>query len=148
MFAEVSKTWTGGPSSLTNPENMTVITLSKKELIEFGGADKEKLNVEIEYNVEDLAYAANLSVTAVFDKSVVVFQTDLKSVQGTGKIALRFPFLPKYDNQKKIGAHRLEIILKLRPRYTPWRMIDNIKDYLNLRTVATSVAMRTVILTE
>lgn len=148
IYAVVGETWVGGPTSLENPENQDPIILSKKELIEFGGADKEKLNFTVQYDVTKIKYAANLSITLVFDKSVVVGQTDLKGVQGSATMAFRMPFLPKYDNQKKVGRHNLEIILKIRPRYTIWHMIQNFKDYLELRSVADSIAARTVILKE
>jgi hypothetical protein len=148
IYAIVGDTWVGGPTSLDNPENQDPITLSKKEIIEFGGVEKEKLNFTIQYDVTDMKYAANLSITLVFDKSIIVGQTDLKSVQGSANMAFRMPFLPKYDNQKKIGKHNLEIILKIRPRYTIWHLINNLKDYLELRKVADSVATRTVILKE
>lgn len=146
IYAVVGETWVGGPTSLENPENQNPIVLSKKELIEFGGSDKEKLNFTVQYDVTELEYAANLSITLVFDKSIIVGQTDLKSVQGEANVAFRMPFLPKYDNHKRIGKHTLEIILKIRPRYTVWHMIDNLKDYLELRKVAESITTRTVIL--
>lgn len=147
-YAVVTNTWVGGPTSLENPENQDTIILSKKELIEFGGVDKGKLNFEVQYDVTDLNYAANMSITIVFDKSIVVYQTDLKGVQGSATQAYRVDFLPKYDNKKKVGNHTLEIILNLRPNYTIWHMIDNVKDYLNLRSVATSIATRMVVIKE
>jgi len=147
-YAEVKEAWTGGPDSLENPENQDPIVLSKKQLIEFGGADYEKLNFTVRYDVTDLNYKANMSIALIFDKSIMVSQTDLKGIQGEGFATYRLPFLPKYDNQKRIGKHQLDIVLKIRPYTTIWHMIDSIKSFLELRGITESVDTRSIILKE
>lgn len=142
ITAEVTKVWTG---DFNTPEDCDVIELSLKELIEFGGADKEKLNFEITYDVTELNYAANISMAFIFDKNIVVYQTDLKSVQGSATATFRIPrFLPKYSSQKKVGNHILDIVVKVRPRYSVWRILDNYKDLTELKGVAESSTSRIV----
>ena len=147
-YAKVTQVWVGGSNSLLDPQDMPVITLSKKLLQQFGGADLEKLNIGIEYDVTDLNYAANISLAIIFDKTYIVYQTDLRSVQGQAKTYLRLPFLPKYDNQKKIGSHTLDVIVKLRPRWTIWHMVNSYQDFSNLSSVAESTSSHIVTLTE
>lgn len=147
-YAQVTQVWAGGPNSLTDPDDQPVITLSKKKLVEFGGADLEKVNFTLQYDVTELKYAANASIALIFDESSLVSQTDLKGVQGVAIARFRMPFLPKHDNKKKIGTHKLTIVTKLRPRWTIWHMIDSVRSFMELRSVATSSTSRTVVLVE
>jgi hypothetical protein len=145
-YAKVTQVWAGGPNSLTDPEDMETLTFSRKELIEFGGGDKEKINFTLEYDVTKLAYSANISIALVFDKSIVVSQTDLKNVQGVGYSSYRMRGLPKYENKMKVGQHTLNIVIKLRPRYSIWHWIDNYKAFMELQSVAESRTSRLVVM--
>jgi hypothetical protein len=148
LYAFVDRAWTGGPDSMENPDDQDPIVLSKKQLIEFGGADLEKLNFDVRYDVTSLNYRANLSIALIFDKSTLVSQTDLKGVQGEARATFRMPFLPKYDSKKKLGTHQLDIVLKIRPFFTVWHMLDSVRSFLELRSVTESTFTRTVILRE
>jgi hypothetical protein len=147
-YAEVKQVWNGGPNSLHEPQDMQTITLSRKEMSEFGGGDKEKLNFSLEYDVTELNYAANLSIAIFYDRSAATYQTNLKSVQGAAKATFRIPFLPKYGNMLQPGNHIVTIAVKLRPRWTVWHMIDNYKDFSELSAVSESWTMRRVVITE
>jgi hypothetical protein len=117
-YARVSQVWNGGPNSLTDPEDMEVMTFSKQAITECGGPEREKINFTVEYNVEELESPGNISIALVFDKTTTIGQTDLKSVQGQGVASFRMAGLPKYDNLKKLGAHQLDIVLTLRKRWS------------------------------
>lgn len=148
VYAKVIQTWTGGPSSLTNPENQEVITLSKKALLETGGLDLEKLNYTVEYDVTDLKYRANLSMALIFDGMEMVSQTDLKGVQGKSYATFRQRFLPQYDNMKSVGTHHLQITLKLRPQWSVLHLYKNYYDWKELKCISESTVTRLVVLTE
>jgi|WetSurMetagenome_2_1015567.scaffolds.fasta_scaffold711561_1 hypothetical protein len=147
-YAIAKKTWIGGSSSLLDPKDQNPIVLSKKQLIEFGGADLEKLNFCVEYDVTELKYRANLSIALIFDKNTIVSQTDLKGVQGTAITYFRQRFLPQYDSMKTLGTHTLSISLKLRPQWTIWHLIKNYQDWKELQSVAESTISRQIVLTE
>lgn len=140
-YAAIKNVWAGGPNSLTDPEDQDPLVFSKKELIEFGGADKEKINFDIEYDVTELNTAANISIRLVFDKTVTIGQTDLKSVQGVGYAAYRMKALPKYDKYKKLGPHTLDFIITLRKRFS-------LLDASSFPAVSTTTTTRKIILRE
>jgi len=147
MEVSVSNVWVGDINSLNDPQDMKTIEISKKEVEKFGTGE-DKVNVGIEYDVTDINYAANISLAIVFDKTIMVYQTNLPSVQGKAIMYLRLPYLPKYANKKKVGVHALDIVVKLRPRWSVWHLIDNYKDFTELQSVAEVTENRTVIIRE
>lgn len=147
-YAKATQVWTGGPNSLTEPEDMSKITLDLTKLTVYGGETLGKLNFTVEYDITELNYMANISIALIFDKNILVSQTDLKNAQGTAIASFRMPFLPKYANQKRPGTHTLDIVIKLRPRWTIWHMIDNVKDFMELKSIGESKTTRIVVLTE
>ncbi|MDD5348260.1 MAG: hypothetical protein PHT59_06585 [Candidatus Omnitrophica bacterium] len=139
VSVEIPEVWQG---DLTAPEDQDTIQLSQKEMAQ--NPDVEKVNFTVKYDVTDLNYAANASIAIVFDKKTVVYQTNLKGVQGEASASFRLPFLPKYANQKKRGKHLLDIVVKIRPQWSVWHFADNYQDFQKLVAVAEGSTSRYV----
>jgi hypothetical protein len=117
-------------NSLTDPHtDETVITVSLKDLEQFGSMGDDKINFKVSAALAKIGYRINMAVAVAWDplkypNAALLYQSDLKASQDVEDWVHRTPYLPKYRYMFLPGEHELVIMCQMRTDENDWTKVD------------------------